>query len=127
MGAAAIAVVDGSQLILIQNPPAFIETVKPFMEGMILFLWGWGTAWIPILCLMGIWKIAYFKVPFRYQPSLWAMVFPLGMYTSATDLLRFSIHIESVQGMVFVWLWITFFTWCLVAVMSRFNPFSASH
>ena len=76
-----------AMFILVHNPPLFIEAIKPFMEGMVLFLWGWGTAWIPILCLMELWKVAYFKVPFHYQPSLWAMVFPMGMYTAATDLL----------------------------------------
>ena len=78
MGAAAIAVVDGSLLVLIQNPPLFLNAITPFIEGMLVFLWGWGTAWIPILCLMELWKKAYFKIPFHYQPSLWAMVFPLG-------------------------------------------------
>jgi tellurite resistance protein TehA-like permease len=124
MGAAAIAVVDGSQFILVQNPSLFVNAVKPFMEGMVLFLWGWGTAWIPILCLMELWKAAYFKVPFHYQPSLWGMVFPLGMYTMATDLLRFSIHVDILQGVAKVFLWITFFMWCLVAYMSKLNPFS---
>lgn len=126
MGAAAIAVVDGSQFILVHNPPLFVDAIKPFMEGMILFLWAWGTAWIPILCLMELWKFAYFKVPFHYQPSLWAMVFPMGMYTAATDLLSSSIHLDFLREMVQIWLWITFFMWCLVAYMSRLNPFSNS-
>lgn len=124
MGAAAIAVVDGSQFILVHNPPFFLNTVRPFIEGMILFLWTWGTAWIPILCLMELWKFAYFKVPFHYQPSLWAMVFPMGMYTAATDLLSSAIHLDVLQEMVQICLWITFLMWCLVAYMSRLNPLS---
>lgn len=126
MGAAAIAVVDGSQFILVKDAPLFLLAIKPFMEGMILFLWEWGTAWIPILCLMELWKLAYFKVPFRYQPSRWAMVFPLGMYTAATDVLGASIHLDILHDMVSICLWITFFAWCLVAFMSKFNPFSDS-
>lgn len=126
MGAAAIAVVDGSLLVLIHNPPLFLNAITPFIEGMLVFLWGWGTAWIPILCLMELWKRAYFKIPFHYQPSLWAMVFPLGMYTAATDLLSLSVHLDILQGVVPICLWITFFAWCLVAYMSRLNPFSNS-
>ncbi|MFI5344357.1 MAG: hypothetical protein ACHQUC_09075 [Chlamydiales bacterium] len=53
-----------------------------------------GTAWIPILCLMELWKIIYFKIPFHYQPSRWAMVFPFGMYTAATDFLSSSLHLN---------------------------------
>jgi tellurite resistance protein TehA-like permease len=124
MGAAAIAVVDGSLFISTRNPPLFLDNLRPFMEGVILFLWGWGTAWIPILCLMELWKWAYFKVPFRYQPSRWAMVFPFAMYTAATDVLNASIHVDALQIMVQILLWITFVFWCLVLYMSRLNPFS---
>ncbi len=50
----------------------------------------------------------------------------MGMYTAATDLLSSSIHLDFLQGIVQIWLWITFFLWCLVAYMSRLNPFSNS-
>ncbi len=123
MGAAAIAVVDGSQFIFVHNPPLFFDAIKPFMEGMVLFLWGWGTAWIPILCLMELWKFAYFKVPFHYQPSRWAMAIPLGMYTDATFLLTTSVNLDVLKGMIPILLWITFLVWCVVAYMSRLNPF----
>ena len=117
MGAAAIAVVDGCQFIMAHHPPLFFYAVKPFMEGMVLFLWGWGTAWIPILCLMEIWKYFYFKMPFRYQTSLWAMVFPMGMYAFANDLLSDSLHIAGLDVLAQVWLWIACALWCLVAGM----------
>lgn len=127
MGAAAIAVVDGSQFIIVQDLPAFFGAIKPFMEGVILALWALGTAWIPILVLMGLWKWAYFKVPFRYQTSLWAMVFPVGMYTAATDILGTSLQFPLLQKMVAPLLWITFLLWCLVFYMSRLNPFGSRH
>lgn len=126
MGAAAIAVVDGNLLILIPNPPQFLHEITPFIEGMLVFLWGWATAWIPILCFMELWKIAHFKIPFHYQPSSWAIVFPMGMYTTAIDLLNRSVLLDILQGMIPVSLWITFFLWCLVAYMSKLNPFSNS-
>lgn len=127
MGAAAIAVVDGCQFVLTQHPPLFVHTVKPFIEGMVLFLWAWGTAWIPILCLMGLWKYFYFKIPFQYQPSLWAMVFPMGMYACAMNMLSKSLQMGFLDEMVQIWLWITLFVWGLVACMSRFNPFTHSN
>lgn len=123
MGAAAIAVVDGCQFAFVNHPPSFVIALKPFMEGMVLFLWAWGTAWIPVLCLMGLWKYFYFKVPFQYQPSLWAMVFPMGMYASAMDMLSTNLHIGFLETLVQIWLWITLFTWCFVAYLSRLNPF----
>lgn len=119
MGAAAIAVLDGSLLILAKNAPAAIETLKPFVSGMVIVLWVWATAWIPILCLMGIWKYAYFKIPFHYHASLWAMVFPLGMYTLATKMIGSSVHLDLVQGLVPAFLWITLAVWLGVLLKSR--------
>lgn len=116
MGAAAIAVVDGSLLILTAHPPLFLEAVKPFIEGMVLLLWAWGSAWIPILCLMLVWKYTYFKIPFHYHPSLWAIVFPLGMYTDATAILAASVHLDSVQEMVPFFLWISVGVWLIVGI-----------
>lgn len=124
MGAAAIAVVDGLQLISVADMPAFVAAVVPFVRGMALFLWAWGTAWIPILCLMELWKVYYFKVPFHYQPSLWAMVFPLGMYTIATALVGRALDIYPLEELVPVGLLASFVMWCVVAFMSRLNPFS---
>ncbi len=117
MGAAAIAVVDGSQFTLVHQTPVFLDIIKPFLQGMVLFLWGWGTAWIPILCLMELWKYFYFKVPFEYQPSRWAMVFPLGMYTDATHLLSAGMGFVLFQRMAPILLCIAFAAWCLVACM----------
>lgn len=124
MGASAIAVVDGTQLISVHDAPPFLVAVAPFVRGVVLFLWAWGTAWIPILCLMELWKAFYFKVPFHYQPSLWAMVFPLGMYTSATFMLSQMLDLYMIEWIIPFWLWLTFGMWCLVAYRSGFNPFS---
>jgi tellurite resistance protein TehA-like permease len=122
MGAAAIAVFDGSRLILIENPPLFLEIIRPFVQGMVFLLWIWGTAWIPLLILMGGWKYAYFQLPFHYEPSLWTIVFPLGMYTLATEILPSSISLHLVQGIVPILLWITLFAWLFIAYKSKFIP-----
>lgn len=117
MGAAAIAAVDASQFILIKNPPLFLEAIIPCLTGASLLLWAFASAWIPILCIMEFWKYAYFKMPFQYHPSLWAIVFPLGMYTTATHLLATSAHLELVQPMTPIWLWTTVFMWGLIVVL----------
>lgn len=124
MGAAAIGVVDGCFYASLGSPPPFLTTIIPFVEGMTLFLWAWGSAWIPILCLMGIWKFYYYKIPPHYETSLWAMVFPLGMYTVALDSVGAVFHLEMLQTASAVFIWIAFASWCLVAYASRFNPLS---
>ena len=34
--------------------------------------------------IMGFWRHAVRRVPLRYDPQFWALVFPLGMYSVAT-------------------------------------------
>lgn len=120
MGAAAIAVVDGINLAFVDNAPSFREAVKPFIEGMNLTLWAWGTIWIPILCMMEFAKYFYFKMPFRYHPSLWAIVFPLGMYTVATYKLSTKEHLEFLSGMIPYCLWTATACWALIAISGLF-------
>ena len=84
MGAAAISANAGTSLIEIENQVAFLEAQKPFIDGITLMIWSWATWWIPLLALFGIWKHGINHLPFRYEPSVWSMVFPLGMYTVAS-------------------------------------------
>jgi len=37
-----------------------------------------------LLVLIGVWKHGLHRLPIRYTPMLWSMVFPLGMYATAT-------------------------------------------
>lgn len=121
MGAAAIAVVDGGLLVLIKQVPPFLASLTHFFCGMTFVLWVFGSALIPILCLMVICKYSHFKVALSYTPSLWAMVFPLGMYTVATDLLSSSFQLQIVKELAFVFLWISVLAWILVAYSVRFD------
>lgn len=123
MGAAAIAVVDGCNWASAAHPPLFLDIVKPFVEGMNILLWGWATAWIPILCLMELWKYAHFKIAFQYSPALWAIVFPLGMYAAATDLLSKAIDLPSIQGMVPFILWAALLAWVGVSFLALLQLF----
>lgn len=84
MGAAAISANAGTSLIEIENQVAFLEAQKPFIDGITLMIWSWATWWIPLLALFGVWKHGINHLPFRYEPSVWSMVFPLGMYTVAS-------------------------------------------
>jgi tellurite resistance protein TehA-like permease len=122
MGAAAIAVVDGSYFITLEHVPLFVEAIKPYLSGMVFLLWTWGTAWIPILVIMMIWKYSATKLPIRFEPSLWAMVFPLGMYTVATDAIAESLHLDMLTTTVPHWLWISILAWLMTAALSRFRP-----
>ena len=84
MGAAAIATNAGSTLILSDTHLPFLQSMRPFIDGVTLIMWAWATWWIPLLLLFGIWKHGVCRVPLTYTPMLWSLVFPLGMYALAS-------------------------------------------
>jgi tellurite resistance protein TehA-like permease len=84
MGAVAITTMAGATLILNSAGWALLEELRPFLKGFTLFFWATATWWIPLLLILGVWRHAIRRVPLRYQPQYWGMVFPLGMYTACT-------------------------------------------
>jgi tellurite resistance protein TehA-like permease len=84
MGAVAITTLAGSLLILSRGAWPLLELLRPFLTGFTLFFWTTATWWIPLLVILGIWRHAIRRFPFRYDPQYWGMVFPLGMYTVST-------------------------------------------
>ena len=54
------------------------------VEGLSLILWAFGTWTIPLLVVFGLWRHVRHRARLTYTPELWAIVFPLGMYTTAT-------------------------------------------
>ena len=61
-----------------------IERLTTFLEGMVLLAWATATFWLPVMVAMGIWRHGARRVPLSYHPSMWSMVFPIGMYGVAT-------------------------------------------
>ena len=58
-----------------------------------MLAWATATFWFPLMIAIGVWRHIVHRVPLRYDPSYWALVFPLGMYgvastrmSDATDL-----------------------------------------
>lgn len=85
MGAMAISTLAGALLITNASPAApYLYSLLPFLKGFTVFYWATGTWWIPMLVILGIWRYAFRRFPFRYDPLYWGAVFPLGMYTVAT-------------------------------------------
>ena len=87
MGALAITTLAGSRLLLVADTWSLLHELTPFLKGFTLFFWATGTWWIPLLVLVGIWRHVWERVPLMYDPQYWGLVFPLGMYTTATFML----------------------------------------
>ncbi|WP_035855704.1 tellurite resistance/C4-dicarboxylate transporter family protein [Jeotgalicoccus marinus] len=82
MGALAITTLAGAIFIL--NGSGIILEFETFIKATTLFFWAFGTWWIPLLVVLGIWRHVIKKVPLNYNPELWGMAFPLAMYTVGT-------------------------------------------
>jgi tellurite resistance protein TehA-like permease len=84
MGAVAITALAGSTLILNAEQLALLQELVPFLKGFTLFFWAFGSWWIPLLLILGVWRHLIKRFPLTYDPQYWGIVFPLGMYTVCT-------------------------------------------
>jgi tellurite resistance protein TehA-like permease len=84
MGAVAITTLAGSLLLIQSDRWSFLVMLRPFLAGFTLFFWAAATWWIPLLVSFGVWRHLVRRVPLRYDPQYWSIVFPLGMYTVCT-------------------------------------------
>ncbi|MEU3529489.1 tellurite resistance/C4-dicarboxylate transporter family protein [Streptomyces sp. NPDC038707] len=82
MGAAAISTLAGARLLVHER--LLPGPVRGPLEGTVVALWIWATVLIPPLVAAGVWRHLRHRVPFAYEPTLWCVVFPLGMYATAT-------------------------------------------
>jgi tellurite resistance protein TehA-like permease len=94
-GAVAITVLAGSNLLLARGAATQLERVAPFVEGVVVLAWATATFWFPVMVAIGVWRHVVRRLPLRYHPSYWALVFPLGMYAVATFRMRTAIDLSA--------------------------------
>jgi tellurite resistance protein TehA-like permease len=111
MGAAAISTNAGSTLILTESGMPFLNSMRPFIDGVTLIMWVWATWWIPLLLLFGIWKHGVRHVPLAYTPMLWSLVFPLGMYALASLRLSLAADFPPLRAISSAMVWVALAAW----------------
>lgn len=84
MGAVAITALAGSILILRGETWPLLTPLLPFIKGFTFFFWAVASWWIPFLLALMAWRYIWLRDKFVYEPAVWGMVFPLGMYTTST-------------------------------------------
>ncbi len=84
MGAMAISALAGAMLVRYSAGIPLLESLVPFIKGFTLLYWATATWWFPMLVILAVWRHAYMRLPFTYDPLYWGMIFPLGMYTTCT-------------------------------------------
>jgi tellurite resistance protein TehA-like permease len=91
MGATAISVMSGARILALPAD-AFVASLDLAVRMGSYALWSFGTFLFPLLLILGLWRHGLRRVPLRFEPGLWSMVFPLGMYGTASMLLGQSLH-----------------------------------
>ena len=116
MGAAAISTNAGSTLILSTPDTPFLLSMRPFIDGVTLLMWGWATWWIPLLLVFGFWKHVVCKVPVTYTPMFWSLVFPVGMYAVASRRLSLAADFPLLHTVWGVIIWAALAAWTITAI-----------
>jgi tellurite resistance protein TehA-like permease len=115
MGATAITVLTGAGILKLPAALPAVRATAGFVEGFSYALWAFGTWWIPLLVILGFWRHVRHHWPLTYEPTLWSVVFPLGMYSVAT------LSFGQAAGLAFMaplsrfMLWVAVAAWVMVA------------
>jgi tellurite resistance protein TehA-like permease len=115
MGATAIIVLAGARILSLPAALAVVRASAGFVEGSTFALWAFGTWWIPLLVVLGCWRHIRHHWPLSYEPALWSVVFPLGMYSVATLAFGQAAHLAFMEPLSRFMLWVALAAWVAVA------------
>lgn len=111
MGALAIATLAGDYIH--QLAPGWLsDTVRT----VTVVTWLLATVWIPPLIYFGLHRIRKRPEVLQFAGVWWALVFPLGMYSVATDAMAAELHLRSMQTISLVFFWNAFAVWLIVVI-----------
>lgn len=116
MGAAAISANASSTLDMSDPVIHVLYEMHPVVDGIALLTWTLATWWIPLLVVISFWKHFVRRIPVRYDPRQWSIVFPLGMYTVASYQLSLAAEFDPLHQISHVMIWVAIITWCLVMI-----------
>jgi tellurite resistance protein TehA-like permease len=111
MGALAITTLAGSRLILSVDGWPFLQAIVPFVKGLTFCYWAMAAWWIPLLIIAGVWRHGVQRVPIRYDPQYWSLVFPLGMFTVATILFEKATGLTVMHLIPQITIWFAWAAW----------------
>ncbi len=83
MGAMAIAVVAGSNIVDMESTP-MVDATRTLIAGTVVVFWCFCVWLIPMLIGAGFWRHIINKIPLHYVPTMWSIVFPVGMFAVAS-------------------------------------------
>ena len=115
MGATAITVLAGAKILDLPAALPVVRATGGFVEGFSFAFWAFGTWWIPLLIILGLWRHARRHWPLSYEPTLWSVVFPLGMYSVATLSYGMAAMLSFMEPLARFMFWVAVAAWSAVA------------
>ena len=112
MGAVAIATLAGARLMALPGTDPNLLLLQRFVTPFTVLLWANSTFWIPLLVILFAWKEMQ-RGPHGYDPALWSVVFPLGMYVAATHEYSTAAHLPFLEMIPRVMFWVALLAWIL--------------
>ncbi|GAA3767134.1 tellurite resistance/C4-dicarboxylate transporter family protein [Microbacterium kribbense] len=120
MGATAITVVAGARIVMMDNAP-MVDATRGLIAGAAVFFWAFGTWLIPPLIMAGLWRHVRHRIRFRYEATLWSIIFPLGMYGVGSQFLGDVDKLPIMHAIGFAESWVAFAAWIVTFVAMLLN------
>lgn len=105
MGAMAITVLAGARIVEMADAP-MVDATRGLIAGASVVFWAFATWLLPALVAAGVWRHLVQRVPLSYEPGLWSVIFPLGMYAVAGIYLGRADRLPVVQAIGQAELWV---------------------
>lgn len=115
MGAVAICAVAGIHVRTVLASQGMLSELAVFIHLAIIVLWLAASAWIPILLSVQIRQYTHHRnESVHFTRAWWAAVFPLGMYSTATQAAAPALQSDALTDISVVVYWVAFGIWILV-------------
>ncbi|MGO4187956.1 tellurite resistance/C4-dicarboxylate transporter family protein [Pseudarthrobacter sp. TAF60_1] len=110
MGAMAISVLAGARIVEMAGAP-MVDATRGLVAGSSVVFWSFASWLFPVLLAAGWWRHVIHRVPLSFEPGLWSVIFPLGMYAVAGIYLgrAADLPIVAAIGQAELWLAVTAF------------------
>jgi len=112
MGGASITVLVAAQILHGPGLTA-LGAARPVLTAAAVIFWAVASSLIPLLIARGVWRHLARHEPPRYRADLWMIVFPAGMYATASMELGTAARLPLVHGVGAVAAWPAAAAWAL--------------
>lgn len=127
MGAVAIATLAGARIMLLHGLNPSLAGTQHFVGTFTVMLWATSTFWMPLLLILFVWKELR-RGLYGYDHGVWSVVFPLGMYATATHVYAAAARLPFLEPISEAVFWVALLAWVLsfIGMWVRLRAFGQS-